>query len=923
MRAGSLARVALAGVIVLTMVACGERTATISKTEKLIADRNYQAALIELKGVIQQNPNSPQARLMLGTVLLEQNKYQDALLEFEKARDLGLNKGLLAPKLARVLLSLGRTQEAVEIAKDAESSETVDQAELLTVLAIGYARLNQREDADRTIDRALEVDPQYAWALLTKARFLGAKGQFDKGLDLIDKAIATNQRPGDAYLLRGQFLRHAKGDEEGAIAAFEHAAADPSYELSARSYLIDALLRRGQFNAARAQLKLLKTSQPDSLQYVFLEGVIAFATKDFARAEELADQLLRYDPDNARLLALAGAAALSRGSFVTAEAKLGKLVLAEPKAMGARRMLAEVYLKTGQLEKARQALRPLLEMRQPDPAAQILAGKVELMAGNVDEAEAMFKAATVVAPEDTQARTSLALIDLARGHAEEALSTLAAIASKDPGDSVDLALISAHLRRREYDAAMHAIDALERKLPGRPTTSHLRGIALRAKGDLSGARAAFEAALKLAPTYSASIISLAALDDTEGHPDAARQRLVAGIASDPRSVALRMALVDHLSRQKASTRELLAVIDEAIDLAPQQTAPRAAKVAVLMDSGDSKAAAAAAQDALAVLPDQPQLLEVAGLALDAAGDHQQAISTLTRLAALTPRSPRPQLLLADLHARRGESTAAVASLRRALELAPTSAAVRAAMVSRSRATRDFAWALADARRLQRDLPKQAAGFELEADLLNAQRKGHLAVAPLRQAITRSPSTGLAIKLHRALHGDGQADAAEKFAAEWLRAHPKDAAFLAFLGERARQQGRLAEAERYFRSALELEPEHVGVLNNLAWVLGQLDRPDALPVARKAVELRPGEPELVDTLSVLLLKHHNVEEALSLVRQALREKPGDPLLELALARALVAAGKPDDAKDLLAKLSKLGRSFQYQAEVAALTRAQRP
>ena len=55
-------------------------------------------------------------------------------------------------------------------------------------------------------------------------------------------------------------------------------------------------------------------------------------------------------------------------------------------------------------------------------------------------------------------RTALAVAQLGSGQADQALGDLANIAASDSGTSADLALVSAHLRRNEFDKALKALE---------------------------------------------------------------------------------------------------------------------------------------------------------------------------------------------------------------------------------------------------------------------------------------------------------------------------------------------------------------------------------------------------------------------------------------------------------------------------------
>ncbi len=90
----------------------------------------------------------------------------------------------------------------------------------------------------------------------------------------------------------------------------------------------------------------------------------------------------------------------------------------------------------------------------------------------------------------------------------------------------------------------------------------------------------------------------------------------------------------------------------------------------LLSQRDPKAALAAAQEAAGALPDSVEVMNALGTAQLAAGQGQQAISTFTKLAALRPDWPEPELRLADAHAAANDLAAAKRSLNKALQIRP-------------------------------------------------------------------------------------------------------------------------------------------------------------------------------------------------------------------------------------------------------------
>ena len=134
-----------------------------------------------------------------------------------------------------------------------------------------------------------------------------------------------------------------------------------------------------------------------------------------------------------------------------------------------------------------------------DPALYSLAGEVYLQNGDAKKAEEYFAKALKLDPGNAGKRTALAVTHLASGQSAAAFDELQNIAASDKGITADLALISAHLRRKEFDKALAAIDRLEAKQPDKPAAANLRGRIQLAQKDNVAARKSFERGLEDRP----------------------------------------------------------------------------------------------------------------------------------------------------------------------------------------------------------------------------------------------------------------------------------------------------------------------------------------------------------------------------------------------------------------------------------------
>jgi tetratricopeptide (TPR) repeat protein len=85
-----------------------------------------------------------------------------------------------------------------------------------------------------------------------------------------------------------------------------------------------------------------------------------------------------------------------------------------------------------------------------------------------------------------------------------------------------------------------------------------------------------------------------------------------------------------------------------------------------------------------------------------------------------------------------------------------------------------------------------------------------------------------------------------------------------------REGQLDNAEEDLRSVIEINPDHVDALNTLGYTLADLtDRhSEALPLIERALELRPNDPAIIDSMGWVLFRMGELERAQIYLEQAL-------------------------------------------------------
>lgn len=907
--------------LALTLLgACGQRSPQdlVVRAKEAGEKGEFVAAVLHLKSALQASPDSAETRFLLGKAMIEAGDVAGAVVEFAKCLDQGYDRERVLPELAHALLLSGQAKRLTSLYGGVDLAGKQAQATLKAYMASAWGALEDRSNADAALKAALAAVPDHPHALLLRARVSAGAGDFDGALAVVDGVLARDAKRHEAWLLKGEILAFAKKDVAAAEDAFRKSLAIERRFLPAHTALISSRLRAEDLAGAKAQLAALRAVAPNHPQTVFVDGYLEALQKHYGRARELIQLVLRVLPDHTMVLQLAGAIEGELGALVLAESYYAKALRLDPALVNARQGLARAQLRLGKPARAWETIQPLAGPESTDSVALALAGEAALALGDTKAAEAVFRRAAKVEPDNARARTALAMTTLARGDATEAFSKLQTIAAESTDTYADLALVSAHLKRAEFDAALTAVDVLSRKQPDSALPHELRGRVLATRGDLAGARSAFDKSAQLDPGSFSTTSSLAEIDLREKKFAQARNRLEAATRAQPGNVNAYVTLASVIERSGAPLDEVRRVLTEATRVAPSDVGARLQLIDASLRAKQFKEALAAAQSADASIPNNVTVLDALGRAQALAGDTQQALGTFRRITNLDTTLAQPHLRLAAMYRDQGATTAATGSLRRAIEIDPSLHQARVDLVDLLVRSNQQRQAIEIARELQTRTPEVDGGYLLEGATHVRMKDADAAIAAYRNGLKRARDTReIARQLYRVLATSGRGREADAFAEGWIKGNPDDAAMHFELSSTALARRNLQVAEKHLRLSIALRADHPVALNNLAWVLTSLGKPGALPLAQRAVELLPNEPSMLDTLATALAADKQLPEALRVQKRAVEIAPGNPGLRLNLAKLALQADDKALARLELDRLASLGTRVPFHEEVARL------
>ncbi|KAJ5697985.1 hypothetical protein N7488_011669 [Penicillium malachiteum] len=256
---------------------------------KFFKDGNYARAIEEYNKAIEINPNSSAYLSNRAAAHMSARHYLNALEDIERANDLDPGNAKIMHRWAKILTSLGRPAEALDVLSRVQPAATAtDRAPAEKMLKfVRQAEESLAEDrggsmAGFCLDQARQglgqgVKEPRKWTLLTAESQLkmNNSNSLGKAQDLAISMLRENSQDPDAMMIRARAF-YASGETEQALKLLKMCLGlDPDMKQAIK--------------LVRIVQKLSRTKE---------EGNAAFKAKDYRRAIDLWGQALDVDPNN-------------------------------------------------------------------------------------------------------------------------------------------------------------------------------------------------------------------------------------------------------------------------------------------------------------------------------------------------------------------------------------------------------------------------------------------------------------------------------------------------------------------------------------------------------------------------------------------------------------------------------------------------
>jgi tetratricopeptide (TPR) repeat protein len=283
----------------------------VERAERLVEAGDYRAAVIELKNALQQDTENAKARLLLARSTAQLGDYPTAISEYERVLGLGDTRETVWIEFGRALLRQGRTTEVVDrvLPNLSEASPGVD---IAILHGNAMAALGNMEQAQVSFERALEINAAEAEALVGLAVIASGQGDDPKARELIERAIELNPDSAFAWRAKGNYLR-VRGELEEAVSAYaksislETPQTPLADQFSSRVNRASILLDTRKTDEAEAEIQELAKLLPQHPLLSYLRGRLAYDRGEFDAAQQYFQEYLSMVPGDFRAHAMLGA----------------------------------------------------------------------------------------------------------------------------------------------------------------------------------------------------------------------------------------------------------------------------------------------------------------------------------------------------------------------------------------------------------------------------------------------------------------------------------------------------------------------------------------------------------------------------------------------------------------------------------------
>jgi tetratricopeptide (TPR) repeat protein len=528
-------------VCVLAVTGCAEdperaKQAALESGNRFVEQQKPQEAIVEYRRALQIDGKFGEAQLQLAKAYEQTNQRNQAAEAYVRAADLLPNDDAVQVRAGQYLLELGRSEDA---RSRAEAVLRRDSRNFEAQMLLGQAAASMKnlDGAISEIEEAIQIAPDDTRGQTTLGLLQMAKGNADLARAAFERAVELQPGSIEARLsLVGYYW--AMNDAPAVELQLKEVLNREPRNRTALRALATFYVRTNRIADAEPYFKRLTEDAKDGRSLLALADYYVFARR-FDEATRTLDSLTQ-DPQVA-LIARTKLAmiAYDRNRRADAHRQIDAVLKEQPKNPTALLIKARFAIAESRSDEALQLLQQAIAAEPGAAAPHYYAGLLYMESNRMDDAAAAFGEALRLNPQLDAAHLQLARVNLARGNAAQSAQMSRQVLSKVPADPMSrLVLVDSLLAQGDVAAAERELRPLESNFPNAAPVHVRRGRVVARQGDMERARKSFARAHELEPKSVDALSGLVAADLAANRMNDARARIEKQLVVSPADARL-------------------------------------------------------------------------------------------------------------------------------------------------------------------------------------------------------------------------------------------------------------------------------------------------------------------------------------------------------------------------------------------------
>jgi tetratricopeptide (TPR) repeat protein len=833
---------------------------------------DYKTALADFQRALGLNSHFPLTYVALGNTYLQQDESSKAESALKAGADCASPRSPLQMEYGQFEIQSGNFAAAQNFF---EGLTTRAPDFIPAWLGLAEVALDQKDftDCSTALNKALAADADNVDALVLQARLDLANSNIAKGTDELERLVKLYpQAPRIHYQLA---LAYIVGNQPTKALNQLHEAVSLDINLVQASFLLAQMeLQTGDTDSAVDLLKRMVAQRPSLAQAKLLLADAYRTQNNLNGAMEIYAQLQKVFPQNAQIPVLMGVIDAQQQNETAARQEFNRALQMDPNNEDAQEGMAQLDFNDQQYAAAQDRLEKIISRNPQQAMPQMILAKIYMAEGQTNQAEiSLLKAAEM--PGGSSAYLILAQIYSSANQNKDALDMLKLALGNNPKNVSALMLEGIiQANQKNYQAAADAYEQLLAINPQySPALNNLAWIYCDNLGDLNKAFELAQRARQLLPNDPSTADTLGWVFFRKGDYTSAVNLFQdsANALSDNPEVQFHLGIAHYMLADETVARDAL---QSALDLHkdfPERSECQDCLSVLNIDPNTADAAATAnLEKRISEQPNDPMAFTRLAAIYQRNNDSSKTIALCEKVLKASPQNFKADILLAQLLASSNPSRAYDLA-KAAYQLKPSDTEVCATLGKMASLNGNDPWAYTlleqasqsqpDNAQVQFDFANAAFCVGKISDAETAMQNALQGTLPAAESAEAQNFTNI-VALYQ---NPDQSAAASPHVDEILSSHPDNAPALFASGIIQTQDGNPIGAERSYEQLLDRHPNCVIAQKELTILYARnLAEPDkAYPVAIKAREAFPDDPQVAKALAVILFQRGDYAGAANL------------------------------------------------------------